>query len=53
MSDVKRLVLGITLVAIGLAMVLSASSIMLWLGAIFGLYGSYLTIKVLMTGHLH
>jgi hypothetical protein len=54
MSDVKRLILGISLVAVGLAMVLSASSTILpWLGGALGLYGSYLTIKVLFTGQLH
>ncbi|HWT56003.1 MAG TPA: hypothetical protein VN031_03145 [Candidatus Microsaccharimonas sp.] len=53
MNDVKRLILGITLVAIGLGMVLSASSVMGIIGVILGLIGCYLTVKVLLTGHLH
>jgi hypothetical protein len=53
MSDVKRLILGISLVAVGLALVLSADSILPWLGGLLGIYGSYLTIKVILTGHLH
>lgn len=53
MSDVKRLILGISLVAVGLAMVLSADSIFTWLGGALGVYGSYVTVKVILTGHLH
>ncbi len=50
MSDLKRLILGITLVAVGLAMVLSANKVLPWVGGILGIYGSYLTIKVILTG---
>lgn len=52
MSDIKRLILGIALVAVGLAMVLSANKILPFLGAVLGITGSYLTIKVILTGHL-
>jgi uncharacterized membrane protein YkgB len=52
MTDVKRLIIGITLVAVGLGMVLSANSFLAIVGGIMGLAGSYLTLKVLFTGHL-
>lgn len=53
MSDVKRLIIGITLVAVGLSMVLSANSFLAIIGGLLGLVGSYLTVKVIFTGHLH
>lgn len=53
MSDIKRLILGITLVCVGLVAVLSSGwGILPYIGGALGLYGSYLTIKVIFTGHL-
>jgi hypothetical protein len=53
MSDIKRLILGIVLVGIGLAIVLGGGGGALpYIGGLLGLAGSYLTIKVILTGHL-
>ena len=51
MSDVKRLIIGIVLVAVGLAMILTANKVLPFVGGVLGIIGSYLTIKVILTGH--
>lgn len=53
MSDVKRLIIGIALVFIGLTALLSATKgIIPYVGGGLGLIGCYMTVKVIFTGHL-
>lgn len=52
MSDVKKLIIGIILVVIGMAMLLSsAGNIFPYIGALIGIVGVVVTVKTLVTGH--
>ena len=52
MSELRKLALGIALVAIGMFMLLSASSFMPYVGGALGLVGAYLIIRSLFSGKL-
>jgi hypothetical protein len=51
-TDIKKLILGITLVAIGLGLVLTANKIAPFIGGLLGLIGSYLVVKALLAGNI-
>ncbi len=52
MSIVKRLVIGIILVAIGLGMVLSSSMALLpYIGGLVGLVGAGIIVRTLLADH--
>jgi len=51
MSEVKKLITGIVLVAIGLVMLLSSGGLLPILGAIIGVIGAAIIIFVLSFGY--
>lgn len=53
MSDTKKLLVGIVLVGIAIALILTASSNWLpWLGTILGLIGAILFVMTLVRGRV-
>ena len=53
MSDVRKLILGIVAVLIGLFSVLSTGNGLIPIvGGLIGLYGAYVVIRVLLRGNL-
>ena len=50
MSEVKKLALGIVLVAVGLGMLLSSNGFVPIIGAILGVVGAYFVIRALISG---
>jgi len=52
MSEVKKLALGILLVAVGLGMLLSSSGFLPIIGALLGVVGAYLIIRALISGKI-